>query len=186
MGLKAVEILRNYILDMRMLSGSCLLASPKSPSTFVENLARLPAGVYWEKPGGGRFFNDNSYTAAVDAVRRSAKNALSYLTEQELRKYGGGSPRKSMAEMLWAAGSQKRTIQDLGGWAVSKRDAVDSYFSTKPHQRLRILSELQLRLERKGELLKGTVLLGKEAERGERRTTWTQHIFEDSDNDDEC
>jgi hypothetical protein len=55
-----------------------------------------------------------------------------------------------MAEMLWAAGSQKRTIQDLGGWAVSKRDAVDCYFSTKPHQRLRILSELQLRLERKG------------------------------------
>jgi hypothetical protein len=30
LGLKAVEILRNYILDMRMLSGSYLLASPKS------------------------------------------------------------------------------------------------------------------------------------------------------------
>ena len=54
-------------------------------------------GVYREKPGGGRFFNDNPYTAAVDAVCRSAKNALSYLTEQELRKYRGGSPRKSMA-----------------------------------------------------------------------------------------
>ena len=55
-----------------------------------------------------------------------------------------------------------------------------------PHQRLRILSELQLRLERKGELVKGTVLLGKEAERGGRGTTWTQHVFEDSDSDDEC
>ena len=91
-----------------------------------------------------------------------------------------------MAEMLWAAGSQKRTIQDLGGWAVSKRDAVDCYFSTKPHQRLCILSELQLRLERKGKLLRGTVLLGKEAERRERGTTWTQHTFEDTDSDDEC
>jgi hypothetical protein len=55
MGLKAVEILRKYILDMRMLSGSYLLASPKSPSMFVENMERLPAGVYLEKPGGGRF-----------------------------------------------------------------------------------------------------------------------------------
>jgi hypothetical protein len=91
-GLKAVEILRKYILDMRMLSGSYLLASPKCPSMFVENMERLPAGVYRQKPGGGRFFNDNPYTAAVDAVRRSAKNALSYLTEQELCKYGGGVP----------------------------------------------------------------------------------------------
>jgi hypothetical protein len=65
--------------------------------------------------------------------------------------------------MLWAAGSQKRTIRDLGGWVVSKRDAVDSYFSTKPHQRLRILSELQLRLERKRLLCARPVLLVKEA-----------------------
>ena len=91
-----------------------------------------------------------------------------------------------MAEMLWAAGSQKCTIQDLGGWAVSKRDTVDCYFSTKPHQRLCILSELQLRLERKGELVKGMVLLGERAERGGRGTTWTEHIFEDSDSDVVC
>jgi hypothetical protein len=53
--LSKVKILRDYILDMRMLSGSYLLASPKSPSMFVENMERLPAGVYLEKPGGGRF-----------------------------------------------------------------------------------------------------------------------------------
>jgi hypothetical protein len=92
MGLKAVKILRDYILDMRMLSGSYLLAPPKSPSMFVENMETLLAGVYQVKPGGGRFFNDNPYTAAVDAVRRSAKNTLSYLSEQDLRKYGGGVP----------------------------------------------------------------------------------------------
>ena len=186
MGLRTVEILRDYILDMRMLSGSYLLASPRSPSMFVKSMVPLPAGVYREKPGGGRFFNDNPYTAAVDAVRRSAKHALPYLSVLDLKRYGGGSPRKSMAEMLWAAGSDKRTIQDLGGWAVSKRDAVDAYFSTKPHQRLRILAGLQRKLERKGELATGTVLLGEKAGRGSRGTTWTQHIFEDSDSDDDC
>jgi len=186
MGVKSVDILREYILTMRMPSGSYLLASPKSPSMFVANLEKLPAGVFREKPGGGPFFNDNPYTAAVDAVRRSAKLALPYLSTQELRKYGGGSPRKSMAEMLWAAGAQKRTIQDLGGWAVSKRDAVDSYFSTKPHQRLRLLSELQSKLERKGELAKGTAQFGEQAGRGARGTTWTEHIFEDSDSDEDC
>jgi hypothetical protein len=72
-----------------MLSGSYPMASPKSPSMFVENMETLPAGVYRVKPGGGRFFNDNPYTAAVDAVRRSAKSALTYLSEQDLRKYGG-------------------------------------------------------------------------------------------------
>jgi hypothetical protein len=186
MGVKVVEVLKAYILDLRMPSGSYLLASPKSPSTHVANLSFLPAGVYRETAGGGRFFNDNPYTASVDAVRRSAKNALPYLSELELKRYGGGSPRKSMAEMLWAAGEQKRTIQDLGGWAVSKRDAVDSYFSTKPHQRLRILAGLQARLERKGELAKGTVLLGGRAERGRRGTTWTEFVIDDSDSDDDC
>jgi len=71
---------------------------------------------------------------------------------------------------------------------VSKRDAVDRYFSTKPQATSVCTSwpGLQMRLERKGELAVGTVLLGAAAERGARKMTWSEHIFADSDNDDDC
>ena len=47
------------------------------------------------------------------------------------------------------------------------------------------LMDMQWRLERKGELVKGTVQLGEKAERGVRGPTWTEHIIMDSDSDDE-
>ena len=134
MGFEAADMLIEYLLVVRPPKGY-LTAAPVNMREKVSALRVLAAGWYRE----GRF-HTGPYTASSKMIQRAYKMAFPGSTDEAL--YGGGTPRKSLAEFLWAAGFQKRIIRDLGGWAVPKQEAVDMYFRTRPHKRKKILSSL--------------------------------------------
>ena len=77
-----------------------LTAASTCPLQPWEQLLRTPVG-----PGDYRVnrFNTNMYTASCQMVTRAFLRAF---PEEAgvLAQYGGGSPRKSLAEVLWAGG----------------------------------------------------------------------------------
>ena len=141
-------ILLDYLLVARPPTGGYLTAASTYPLQPWEQLLRTQVG-----PGDYRAdrFNANAYTASCQMVKRSFLRAFPG-EAGVLAQYGGGSPRKSLAEVLWAAGFEKRIIRDLGGWALPKSESVDLYFKTRPHQRLDVLTKLTGALRERGEL----------------------------------
>jgi hypothetical protein len=115
MGVRPVELLENYLKDMRPPSGGFLLTAPKG----------LRAGFY-----GGM------YTGFCGAVRGAFERAFPGVDSTFVR---GVSPRKSLPQWMHEAGHSLEEIADVGGWALrDKLDAVHTYFKTKLPQQLAI------------------------------------------------
>ena len=98
-------------------------------------------------------FNNNAYTASCELNKRAFKRAFELAEKWELDLFGGGSPRKTLAQLLWAVTGDRGVVVDFGGWAIGKEEsAVDSYFKVTTAQRLRILQNLLQKLLDVGEL----------------------------------
>ena len=65
--------------------------------------------------------------------------------------YGGGSPRKTTADLLYACGHTKKMIADVGGWML-REDAADLYLRANEVTRRKILSSLMEDLVKCGQM----------------------------------
>ena len=151
-GLNLIELLEAYLLEVRPPSGGRLLACPKD--------ARRRAPIHhvmYLRPGVFNPCNTGAYTAACEAVRRAAARAAKeFACELAVsEKYGGGTPRKTTADCLYAAGHTKKMIADVGGWAL-REDAADLYLRANARTRRQILSNLMNDLIKNGHLSRGT------------------------------
>ena len=110
-GLNLIELLESYILEVRPPSGGRLLASPKDLKGSVPDNTALYLG-----PGQYNLCNTGAYTATCEAVRRAARRAADELGEswEPVDIYGGGSPRKATADLLYASGHTKKMVADVG------------------------------------------------------------------------
>jgi hypothetical protein len=124
LGIKPVKMLRDYLLQHRPPSGGFLFAAPQ-----------------------GRFFRSTRYSNFSNALRKAYSTA--FPDASDIKKYAGGTPRKTLSQLIWDAGYSKRILADVGGWAL-RTDAVDIYFKTQGHQILHLLHGLGRRLQRKG------------------------------------
>ena len=85
------------------------------------------------KAAGGHQFHDTAYTNFNKAFQSAVQHALPELTPTD---YGGGTPRKSFAQWLNAAGVPRHVIADICGWSLQNRDAMDGYMHTSPDMML--------------------------------------------------
>jgi hypothetical protein len=60
----------------------------------------------------------------------------------QVATYGGGSPRKSLAQWLYHCHVPRHVIADIGGWALTNRDAMDSYHTTEPRMTMEVKAAL--------------------------------------------
>lgn len=129
LGLNLPRELLFYLRHCSPPSGGTLFAAPTNPrGTF-----RMVPSAF--------AFNNNPYTASCEMVRRAVSKALPTFTREELAMLGGGTPRKTMAQLVWSVTRKRRVVVDVGGWS-SGRDkdaAVDRYFTTTEPQRVRLL-----------------------------------------------
>jgi hypothetical protein len=124
LGARPVQLLRDYLLLRRPPSGGFLFAAPR-----------------------GKSFRETRYSNFNEALRKAYIKAFPDATDA--KRYAGGSPRKTLAQLIWDAGYSKRILADVGGWAL-RTDAVDIYFQTQGHQILQLLHGLGKRLKRRG------------------------------------
>ena len=97
--------------------------------------------------------NTGAYTATCEAVRRAARRAADELGEswEPVDIYGGGSPRKATADLLYASGHTKKMVADVGGWML-REDAADLYLRANEVTRRKILGSLMMDLVGKGQM----------------------------------
>ena len=132
-----------YLKVCRPPSGGTLFASAKCPRQ------KLPQRV----TPNAFSFNTNAFTASCELNKRAFKRAFELAEKWELDLFGGCSPRKTLAQLLWATTGDRRVVVDFGGWAIGKDEsAVDSYFHLTTAQRIRILQGLLQKLLDVGEL----------------------------------
>ena len=125
MGVRPVELLENYLREIRPPSGGYLLSAPK--------------GLRHDFYGG-------MYTAFAPAVRSAFEKAFPGVDSEYI---GGSSPRKCMPQWMHEAGHSLEEIADVGGWSLrAKLDAVHHYFKTKLPQQLAIKRGLLDRVRR--------------------------------------
>ena len=147
-GLNLIELLEAYLLEVRPPSGGRLLACPK------DGRRKAPHHhVMYLRPGTFNPCNTGAYTATCEAVRRAtARAAKEFALELgESDRYGGGTPRKTTADCLYAAGHTKKMIADVGGWAL-REDAADLYLRANARTRRKILDTLMEDLVANGNL----------------------------------
>jgi hypothetical protein len=114
--------LSDYLLIARPPSGQYLLAAPSAPL--------------------GRKFNTNPYTNYSNAFKSAVRRSFPAMTSVQAATYGGGSPRKSLAQWLYNANVPRHVIADVGGWSLSNRDAMDGYHATEPAETMRVKAAL--------------------------------------------
>ena len=119
-GVPVYDIIYNYILIERPPSGGYLLAAPKSL-----------------RAGSG--FRDTPFSAFNENFKSAVATALPELTASD---YGGGTPRKSMAQWLNVAGIPRHVIADVCGWARPDRNAMDGYQHTTAEMQMAAKSAL--------------------------------------------
>lgn len=132
LGLDVPADLEHYLKVCGPPSGGTLFAAPAQPRQLLH--AAQPRTYN---------FNPNSYTAACAMVRRAFKRAFPQASDEDLALYAGGSPRKTLAQLVWAVTGDRRVVVDLGGWSSGKEEsAVDGYFHLTDEQRIRLLQQL--------------------------------------------
>ena len=132
LGMDVPGDLETYLKVCGPPSGGTLFASPTVPRKQVKEAA--PQAFQ---------FNANPYTASCEMVRRSFKRAHPDAEQWEAELFGGGSPRKTLAQLLWSVHHDRRVVVDFGGWSMGREEsAVDSYFHLTRDQRLRYLQSL--------------------------------------------
>ena len=180
MGINIVSQLRHYLLWARPPSGARLLSCPISPLRHVAGLDMLGPRKFREK-----FFNDNPFTNASSAVKVAVGRGNPELSKTELMRYGSGTPRKTFAEIHFAAGINRDVIRDGAGWRKKQTETLDGYCHTKDHQRCAIMRSLQMRLELCGELAPGTTEMGALAPVPVMRAalTWVDEVGSDSEDE---
>ena len=109
LGLRPVDILREYLLRARPPTGGYLLSAPLGTKA--------------------KSFRANRFTAMADVFKK-AFSAV-FPADPLVKLIGSHSGRKSLSQWLWDDGHCRRIIADAGGWFL-KRDAVDLYFKTAP------------------------------------------------------
>ncbi len=123
MGVRPVELLEDYLRDIRPPSGGFLLTAPK---------------------GLQRDFYGGKYTGFSTAVRNAFERAFPGVDSAYV---SGATPRKSMPQWMHEAGHSLEEIADVGGWALRARlEAVHNYFKTNLRQQLAIKRGLLGRL----------------------------------------
>ena len=120
LGFNVYDIIHGYVLTQRPPSGGFMLAAPKSAH----------GTGFWSVP------YTNYGNAFQKAVTRSLNGAL------DAKDYGGGTPRKSFAQWMNAAGVPRHVMADICGWSLRNRDAMDGYMQTTPEMMMRIKTSL--------------------------------------------
>ena len=147
-GLNLIELLESYLLEVRPPSGGRLLACPKDLKK------RAPDNtVMYLPPGVHNLCNAGAYSASCDAVKRAVGRAakeFGLILEPSI-KYGGGTPRKTTADCLYAVGHTKKMVADIGGWAL-REDAADLYLRANPRTRRKTMAKLMADLVGCGQL----------------------------------
>jgi hypothetical protein len=123
-GIAFAADLRRYLLDFRPPSGGPLLAYPTKKG---HGFSASPCS------------NFNTY------LRTAYKRAFPDVSSEYLQRLGTHSGRKTLAQLLWESGAERRLIADAGGWFI-KREAVDLYFRTSALIILQAVAALQVTL----------------------------------------
>ena len=143
LGIDTPHDLLLYLKACRPPTGGTLFASAKCPRQKIPS--RVAPNTF--------SFNTNAYTASCELNKRAFKRAFELAEKWELDLFGGGSPRKTLAQLLWAVTGDRRVVVDFGGWAIGKDEsAVESFFHLTTAQRIRILQSLLQKLLDVGEL----------------------------------
>jgi hypothetical protein len=106
---------------------------------------RPPSGgclfAYPNKKGHG--FSATPTTTFNATLRAAYKLAFPSANPEYIRMLSSHSGRKTLAQLLWDAGFNRRLIADAGGWFI-KREAMDLYFKTAPYVILNAIASLRL------------------------------------------
>ena len=122
LGVRPVDMLRDYLLRFRPTSGGYLLTAPRTQglgsATFHPGLYTCLGRAYWY----WYWYGPTAYLRAFpDASARSV----------DMSRVSAHSGRKSLSQWLWDANQSVRLIADVGHWRCAK-DAVHLYFKSTP------------------------------------------------------
>jgi hypothetical protein len=125
LGVRPVDLLRDYLLRFRPPSRGYLLSAPRSRAL------------------GPATFNAGAYTCLGSAYRAAFLRAFPDATGRttDISRVSSHSGRKSLSQWLWDAYSSQRLIADVGHWRCRK-DAVQIYFHTSRATILRCIAGL--------------------------------------------
>lgn len=119
-GFPFMDFVQGYILQARPISGNFLTAAPTSKT-----------GNGWRDTPYGNF-----NVAFQSAITRAFGGDL------DPKDFGGGTPRKSFAQLLNANGVPRHIVADICGWKLQQRDAMDGYMHTTPRMQLETKARL--------------------------------------------
>jgi hypothetical protein len=119
-GFAFMDCIIGYIMATRPLSGNYFMAAPAAATGFK-----------WRTTPYSNF-NSAFQTAAAKALPG----------EVDPKDLGGGTPRKSLAQLLHATGADDQQLADIGGWKLENREAMKGYCHTTPRMHLTIKASL--------------------------------------------
>ena len=119
-GFAVLDYIHGYILKERPLSGNFFTAAPSAGT-----------GNKWRSTPYGHF--NEAFQAAV---------AKAFGDDLDPKDFGGGTPRKSFAQLLNANGVPKHVVADICGWKLQQRDAMDGYMHTTPSMQMEAKARL--------------------------------------------
>lgn len=118
-GMPVFDLLHNYILSAKPPSGGYMLVAPTSPN--------------------GTGFHSTPFTNFNDNFQKAARRAMPEWdpADKRWKHYGGGTPRKSMAQWLNVNGTATRQLANICGWALpDSGQAIDGYLHTTPRMQM--------------------------------------------------
>ena len=119
-GFAFLDCLIGYIMYARPTSGNYLMAAPAAAT--------------------GTKFRTTPYTNFNDAFQKAVPKALS--DEVDPKDLGGGTPRKSFAQLLNVVGVDRQQMADIGGWKLENREAMEGYKVTTPRMQMTVKANL--------------------------------------------
>ena len=119
-GFPVFDVVHNYILKCKPPSGNFLTAAPAAAT-----------GDKWRTTPFSNF--NEAFQTAI---------AKTFGDDIDPKDFGGGTPRKSFAQLLNANGVPKHVVADICGWKLQQRDAMDGYMHTTPRMQLETKARL--------------------------------------------
>ena len=119
-GFPIFECLVNYILTQAPISGNYLLSAPAAKE--------------------GNKWRNNTYSNFNEAFQKAVARALK--DDINPKDFGGGTPRKSFAQMLNVAGYSDELKAAIGGWSLPDKAPMRKYMVITPRMQMQAKADL--------------------------------------------